>query len=95
MCLLLAFHLVYLASRRRTDLDLGLGELVEVRELVGAEEDFLAAGHAVMSFGCRGVDGLLHVAFVDASEESAFLFHFEEELPCLLGDGDCEGLHII
>ena len=39
--------------------------------------------------------GVLVGAVVDACEESALFFDFEEQLPCFVGERDCEGLHIV
>ena len=69
--------------------------LVEVGELVGAQQEFLALGGIGMAGGVGVVDGLLHGAGLGCGEESAFLFHREEQLPSFFSQRAGEFLHKI
>ena len=72
-----------------------MGDFVDVGVLVGAQQDFLAAGDVGVTFLAAGVDGLLYEAFVDLLEEAAVLLDVEEELPGLLCDGHGECLDVV
>ena len=63
---------------------------VEVRELVGAEQYFLAFGNSIMAGLVACIDGFLHLAGFDSFQHTAFFFHIEEQVPCLFGDGDSQ-----
>ena len=75
--------------------DLVGGHFVDIGELVGSEQAFLATGDVGVAFGRGLADNALNLVVVDVGEETAVLFDFEEYFPCLFGDCYGESLNII
>ena len=67
----------------------------EVRELVGAEHEFLALCSVGMTLVVRTVDHFLHLAGECLCKETAVLLDVEEQFPCLLGDGIGEVFDVV
>ena len=70
-------------------------QFVEVRILVGSQEDFLAFGYSFMTGLIAGIDGGLYASGLYCLYHSAFVFYLQEQVPCLLCDGYGQILYII
>ena len=69
--------------------------LVEVRELVCTEQEFLALSCVSVASLICSVDSLLNLSSSSECEESAFVLYREEEFPSFLSDSVCEVLDIV
>ena len=69
--------------------------LREVRELVRTEDEFLALASISVTLRVRCVHSFLNLAFESLCQETAFVLHSEEQLPCFLGDGIRQVLNIV
>ena len=68
---------------------------VEVRELIGTQQNFTTLCYSFVAGFITLIHGNLYRTGFESSIESTFFFYSQEKLPCLFGNGYCQIFDII